>query len=1146
MDERECLMPLIEAATLVPARADRVHRIARSLIDGMRGRQDALGIESLTRAFPLSSPAGLALLSLAEALLRIPDLPTASLLLRDRLGSIDWRAQRHGGWLSQALHLASRCVRARGPLASLATPVVLQATRASIALLAAQFVFAQDIHTALRRAGGRSNGRFRFSFDMLGEAAMTDEDAQRYLKAYDGAIDAIAAAGASGAAAGAGYGISVKLSAIHPRFHYTQRARVMRELLPRLRQLAHRACREGIALTIDAEESERLELTLDLIEALMRDPGFGSWGGLGVAVQAYQKRAPAVIDHLLQLARARPARLQLRLVKGAYWDAEIKLAQVEGLADYPVYTRKVHTDVAYAACARRLLQALGCVYPQFATHNAQTVAQILELADGAPAGTFEFQRLHGMGAGLYTALLDDPALARPVRVYAPVGTRPTLLAYLMRRLLENGAAASFVQRATDPALTVEDLIADPVPRVLAGGGRPHPQIALPRNIFLPLRLNAAGVDLSDPSQLEPLEDALARARLQPLRVEPLIAADPPRTSTAVTRLIRNPSDRSDLVGEVYDACDADIVVAVQAARGACRAWGDRNAEARGQILERVAELFEQHASMLSALAVRESGKSLANAVGEVREAVDYLRYYAARLRIDVAAARISSAAAWQPLGVVVCISPWNFPLAIFTGQVSAALAAGNVVLAKPAEQSTALACHAARLMHEAGVPPAVLQLLPGSGDVVGARLVADEGVDGVIFTGSAPVAREIARALARRGDVPLIAETGGQNAMIVDSSALPEQVVADVLRSAFDSAGQRCSALRLLCLQREIAGPLLTMLEGAMRELRVGDPAQIATDVGPLIDEEACERIRGHLRRMQARIRCQSPMDEAHPAGLFIPPTLIEIGAVSELTHEVFGPVLHVLRYDRDQLDALIRDINATGYGLTMGVASRVGETVDRVSTLADVGNLYINRNMIGAVVGLQPFGGRGLSGTGPKAGGPWYLHRLARPLAAAAQREPFEASTVLHGYVGERNELRLQPLGVLRATGRSPRALTEQLTTTAASGNRWIADDFALARAVCEQSSGELREMFRRCAAEAAPEGGYHAVLVDAQEAAEHAQWLRDLLRTEAAREGPIIPVLIAGPAGYALDRLSREQTLTSNTAAVGGDIRLLTLSDA
>ncbi len=1146
MDERECLVPLIAAATLTPAQTGCVQATARLLVDGMRARQSALGIESLTRAFPLNSPAGLALLSLAEALLRIPDRSNASRLLRDRLGGIDWRAQTSAGWLSSWLHLASRCVRLRGPVGSLATPVVLQVTRGAIQLLAAQFVFAEDIHAALRRARRASYRQSRFSFDMLGEAAMTEEDAQRYLGAYDGAIAAIGATAKDAGGNAAGHGVSVKLSAIHPRYHYTQRARVMNELLPRLQQLAHRACREGIALTIDAEESERLELSLDLIEVLMRDPALRAWDGLGVAVQAYQKRAPAVIDYLLQLARTRPARLQLRLVKGAYWDAEIKLTQMEGLVDYPVYTRKVHTDVAYAACARKLLGALGCVYPQFATHNAQTVAQILELADGAPAGTFEFQRLHGMGAGLYAALLDDPRLARPVRVYAPVGTRPTLLAYLMRRLLENGAAASFVQRAADPVLSVEDLIADPIPRALAGSGRPHPQIALPRDVFLPLRLNAAGVDLSDPVQREPLESALAQTRLQALRIEPLIAAATSPTPAAVARLIRNPADRNDVVGSVYDAGQADIAAALRAAREACGAWGGSTADERAQLLERAAALFEQHAPMLVALAVRESGKSLANAVGEVREAVDYLRYYAARVRIDAMA---GASRPMVPLGVIVCISPWNFPLAIFTGQVSAALAAGNTVLAKPAEQSSALGFHAVRLLHEAGIPRAVLQLLPGSGEEVGAGLTAGEGVDGVIFTGSGSVARAIAQTLAQRGDVPLIAETGGQNAMIVDSSALAEQVVADVLRSAFDSAGQRCSALRLLCLQREMADPVLTMLEGAMRELRVGDPARIETDVGPLIDEEARERIRVHLQRMQSRIRCQSPMAGVNPDGFFIAPTLIEIDSVGELTHEVFGPVLHVLRYDRQQLDRLIRDINATGYGLTMGVASRVGQTVEEVAAWANVGNLYINRNTIGAVVGLQPFGGRGLSGTGPKAGGPWYLHRLVRaqPSTPAPTPAPAPAtSTVLRGYVGEHNELRLQPLGLLRATGRSPRALMAQLRAATVTGNHVIADDVPLARALCEQLPGELRTLCLERGAAQTPGDHYAAVLVDGREADEHSEWLRTLLRAEAAREGAIIPVLISGPDGYVLERLLREQTLTSNTAAVGGDIRLLTLSDA
>jgi RHH-type transcriptional regulator, proline utilization regulon repressor / proline dehydrogenase / delta 1-pyrroline-5-carboxylate dehydrogenase len=1174
--EIDCVPPLIAALEVGDAQRAQTAALARSLIEGMRRHDSRLGVEALTRAFPLNSSAGLALLSLAESLLRVPDAANADRLLRDRLSRVDWAAQRSAGALGGALRLAAACVSSDGWRA-FATPLVRVAMRLAIRTVSNQFVFGETIESALARARHATRREYRYSFDMLGEAALTADDAQQYFVAYQHAIHAVGAA-FRGQGPVAGGSVSVKLSALHPRYGYTQHTRIMGELLPRLRELARLAQRYDIALVIDAEEADRLEPSLDLIDSLMTDGEFADWGGLGVAVQAYQKRAPAVIDHLLALAVRRNARLMLRLVKGAYWDAEIKLAQMDGLAGYPIYTRKAYTDVAYLACARRLLSAGAAVLPQFATHNAQTVAAVIEMAAAAGATDYEFQCLYGMGAGLYRQLLQIPAIARPVRIYAPVGRRATLLAYLMRRLIENGAAGSFVYRAA-ALWPVDELSADPLEAAVRHAGAPHPGIPLPSDLYAPERRNSAGVDLADAEQCAALTAEIDRSRAKVIEVQPLLAAAPIAAASGDAargsrREIRNPADLEELLGSVIDATDSDVDAAIAAAADGAPGWADTEIELRAQILERAAGLYQQQLPALVALAVREAGKTLANAVGEVREAVDFLRYYAAQIRSQF------NHTSHLPLGVVACISPWNFPLAIFTGQVAAALAAGNAVLAKPAEQSSATAALAVQLLQQAGISRAVLQLLPGDGARVGARLVADARIGGVLFTGSTAAARSIARTLAARGPVPFIAETGGQNAMIVDSTALPEQVVVEVLRSAFDSAGQRCSALRLLCLQREIAAPVLTMLEGAMRELRVGNPAELATDVGPLIDGQARARIEAHLQAMRAQQRCQSPLSAECARGVFVPPTLIEIESLSELSGEVFGPVLHVLRFDRRRLRQLIDAINATGYGLTLGIASRIEGTIGEIIERARVGNIYVNRNMIGAVVGLQPFGGQGLSGTGPKAGGPLYLYSLLRqspgprwhtdqsarvprplrhfiawlqqgndPLLSADQRQQLiaqtgryadctllEARVPLGGYVGESNELRLRPRGVLRGTARSASALLAQLAAALATGNTLLADQSELAAAVRESLPAALRAWLP----EAAPR--YEAVLVDAAEARMQPLWLRQLCQQLAAADGPIQPVIVANE-DYALERLLVEQSVSINTAAVGGDTRLLAL---
>ncbi|MDI3515427.1 MAG: RHH-type transcriptional regulator, proline utilization regulon repressor / proline dehydrogenase, partial [Rhodocyclaceae bacterium] len=989
--EPVCVPALVDAARLPDALREPVRELARDLVSGLRAtRSRSSGVDALMKEFSLSSQEGVALMCLAEALLRVPDKATADRLIRDKLADGDWRAHI-GNSPSLFVNAATWGLLITGRLVSTSSaeglssaltrlvarggePLIRKGMDLAMRMLGEQFVTGRDIDEALRRGREHEKQGYRYSFDMLGEAAMTAMDAERYFRDYERAIQSIGVA-SRGRGVVDGNGISVKLSALHPRYTWSQRERVLGELLPKLKTLCLQAKRHDIGLNIDAEEADRLDISLDLLEALALDDALAGWTGLGFVVQAYQKRAPYVLDFVIDLARRSGQRMMVRLVKGAYWDAEIKRAQIDGLAGYPVYTRKVYTDVSYLACARKLLAARDVIYPQFATHNAHSLAAIFHLAaaDGRAwqPGDYEFQCLHGMGEPLYDQIVGRADRHRLVRIYAPVGSHETLLAYLVRRLLENGANTSFVNRIVDERVPVEELIADPVEQAAPLAGAPHPRIALPADLFGALRTNSAGIDLASEPVRARIAAALATSRATPFAAGPIVAG---RSAVpAEVAPVSNPADRGELVGGVAEARAEDIEHALAAAHAAASEWATTPAAARSERLERAAALFEREADSLLALAVREAGKSWANAVAELREAVDFLRYYAQQ-------ARPFDAASHVPLGPVLCISPWNFPLAIFTGQVAAALAAGNPVLAKPAEQTPLIAACAVRLLHEAGVPPAALQLLPGRGETVGAALVADARVLGVMFTGSTEVAALINRKLAARGgNVPLIAETGGQNAMIVDSTALPEQVVTDVLASAFDSAGQRCSALRVLCLQEDIADGVLHMLRGALTELRLGNPADVRVDIGPVIDAEARAGLEAHVAAMQARGAriTRLPLPAACAHGTFVAPTIIEIGALSELGREQFGPILHVLRYRASELDGLIDAINASGYGLTMGVHTRIDETVERVAARAHVGNLYVNRNIIGAVVGVQPFGGEGLSGTGPKAGGPLYLHRL-------------------------------------------------------------------------------------------------------------------------------------------------------------------------
>ncbi len=1114
--EPACLLPLLEAAAQPAPLAARTEALATRLVHALRAKGTRGPVEGLVREYDLSSQEGVALMCLAEALLRIPDVATRDALIRDKISTGDWRGHV-GHSPSMFVNAATWGLVVTGKLTATASeaglsnalarliarggePVIRRGVDLAMRMMGEQFVTGQTIREALANSRRLEALGFRYSYDMLGEAATTAADAARYHADYEQAIHAIGAA-AAGRGIYEGPGISVKLSALHPRYSRLQRHRVMTELLPRLRALTLLARRYDIGLNIDAEEAERLDISLDLLEALCLDPELAGWNGIGFVVQAYQKRAPFVLDWIVDLARRTRHRLMLRLVKGAYWDSEIKRAQVDGLEGFAVFTRKLHTDISFLACARKLLAAPDAVFPQFATHNAYTVAAIHGMAgENFYAGQYQFQCLHGMGEGLYEEVVGPDKLNRPCRIYAPVGTHETLLAYLVRRLLENGANSSFVNRIQDPAVPVSELVADPVALALARPpvGVPHERIALPRDLYAPGRLNSAGLDLSNEKHLAELAPVLLAGAAQTWHAG---ASDGP------AQAVLNPADHRDLVGTVIDATPAQVSAALARAADAAARWRATSPAERAACLLRAANLLEGLRPALLGLIVREAGKSFSNAVSELREAVDFLRYYATQTRDEF------SNDTHIPLGAVVCISPWNFPLSIFTGQVAAALAAGNAVLAKPAEETPLIAAQAVALLHRAGVPDDVLQLVTGPGET-GARLVADPRIHGVVFTGSTEVARLIQRQLARRlnpdgSPVPLIAETGGQNALVVDSSALAEQVVADVLVSAFDSAGQRCSALRVLCLQDDIADRTLEMLKGALAELVVGNPDRLATDIGPVITAQARQSLTTHIRTMRdlghAVHQAVLPPDCAY--GTFVPPTIIEIDSMSDLQHEVFGPVLHVLRYRRTGLDALIDAINATGYGLTFGVHTRIDETIARVTARSGAGNIYVNRNLIGAVVGVQPFGGHSLSGTGPKAGGPLYLRRL---LARCPARPP-HLELELAGPVGERNTYRTEPRGALLCVAPDAAAQRAQAAAATGTGNRVAAPEVE----------------------------AFDAVLFSGD-----AKALMELNQRLAARDGPIVLVHVATDgANYPLDCLVRERSVSVNTAAAGGNASLMAI---
>lgn len=1008
-DEEQLVKQLIPQAR-VDEDVEGIKTLTKKLVEKVRNaRQKASGVDALMHEFSLSSEEGVALMCLAEALLRIPDKATADKLIRDKIAKGDWRSHV-GNSPSLFVNAAAWGLVVTGKLvathseSSLASslsrliqkggePLIRKGVDVAMRLLGKQFVTGETIQQAIKNGEKRFAMGYRYSYDMLGEAAFTEQDAKRYYDDYVASIHAVGAV-SRGLGVYKSSGVSVKLSAIHPRYSLAQHKRVIDELYPRLKDLFLLAKQYDIGLNIDAEEADRLELSLDLMDRLIADPDLADFAGIGFVVQAYQKRCPYVIDYLIEKARANHRKLMIRLVKGAYWDSEVKRAQADGAEGYPVFSRKVHTDLNYVVCAKKLLSAQDVIYPQFATHNAQTLSTIYHLAQGKH---FEFQCLHGMGETLYDEVVGSHNLNVQCRIYAPVGSYQTLLAYLVRRLLENGANSSFVNQIVDENLSIDDLACDPVAKAQITEGTMHPKIPLPVKLFAEQRQNSKGYDLTDAIHLKTLEAELNQLASRQYRAEPQIAGE--KTENLHSRQVHNPANIAEVVGEVIEATENDVAKAFAVAEQFKAEWQNTSPIVRAEALEKMADLMEANMPQLFDLAVREAGKTLNNAIAEVREAVDFCRYYAKEVRQNPEGYR-------NPRGIVVAISPWNFPLAIFVGEVSSALVAGNVVLAKPAEQTSLMAYYAVSLFHQAGIPEQALQCLTGSGKVIGSALVSDPRVNGVIFTGSTDTVKNINRNLQKSAHiVPLIAETGGQNAMIVDSSALGEQVVADILNSAFDSAGQRCSALRVLYLQRDVAEHILTMLKGAMAELKVGRPQNLNTDVGPVIDKVAQERLLNHIDEMKkvAKSCYQVPIDpELSQTGIFVPPTLLEIEHINQLKHEVFGPVLHVIRFDADNLPQVMADINSTGFGLTSGLHSRIDETVNLWLESIYAGNLYVNRNTVGAVVGVQPFGGMGLSGTGPKAGGPLYLQRLVNrcewTLSGLEGGKPADTSGLLTG----------------------------------------------------------------------------------------------------------------------------------------------------
>lgn len=1178
--ETECIPALLAEATPSEADREKSRKLAETLVKALRAKPTRGLVEGLMQEYALSSQEGVALMCLAEALLRIPDVATRDALIRNKVGKGNWQSHL-GGNRSMFVHAATWGLLLTGRLVSTASEATLSSTltrlvarggepmirgglNIAMRLMGEQFVLGQTIAEALANSRALEARGFRYSYDMLGEAALTAEDAERYYRDYEQAINAIGKA-SNGRGIYEGPGISIKLSALHPRYSRAQHDRAIKELLPRLTALVVLARKYDVGINIDAEEADRLELSLELFEKLCFTPELEGWNGIGFVVQAYQKRARFVIDFLIDLARRSRHRLMVRLVKGAYWDAEIKRAQQDGLEGFPVYTRKIHTDVSYLACACRMLAVPDAIFPQFASHNAVTLAAIYSMAgENFYVGQYEFQCLHGMGESLYSEVVGPQKLNRPCRIYAPVGTHETLLPYLVRRLLENGANSSFVKQIADGKTDLAQLLADPldVAKQVEPLGAPHPKIAAPNALFGEQRANAEGLDLSNEQRLAALAAAALAGLDQDWRAAPMLAHGEGNGSA---RAVKNPAYLRDHVGEVVEISPDSVGDILQAATDDAPIWQATPPQERAAILKRAADIMENRLTSLIGLIVREAGKTIPAALGEVREAVDFLRYYAQ----EVAAHFDNSS--HRPLGVVVAISPWNFPLAIFTGQIAGALAAGNVVVAKPAEETPLIAAVAVQILHEAGVPRGALQLTPGDG-AVGAALVADARVRGVVFTGSTEAARSIQRSLAKRLDpqgrpIPLIAETGGQNAMIVDSSALPEQAVADIIGSGFDSAGQRCSALRILVLQDDIADRLLEMLRGAMRELKIGRPDRLDTDIGPVITAEAQQIITNHIETMREKgypvysLELSTDKEDGH----FVAPTIIEIPDPSVLQREVFGPVVHVIRCKRKDFGKMIEQINERGYALTFGIHSRIDETIAQASAQIEAGNIYVNRNIIGAVVGVQPFGGHSLSGTGPKAGGPLYLHRLiasqaklpfngefvpeaftafvnfvkqdqphlAESLVQTGEARLYDYKIELPGPVGEQNLYHLLPRGDVLCMATTLDDALIQIGAALAGGNRALVACPA-ADAWLPKLPASLKNLV--VSGSLANNPAMRAVLF-----AGSVEELQALAVNLAERKGPIVPIYLANDRLYPAAFLVEEQVTCINTTAAGGNASLM-----
>ena len=1068
-DESDCVGDLKALLALTQSQRELISQKAAALVEEIRAVGTAGLMEKFLAQYGLNTDEGVALMCLAEAYLRTPDAATLDALISDKIGEGDWA--RHLGRAESSLVNAStwalmltgkvfRSIPARaddlagvmhGVVRRLGEPVARTAVGEAMRLLGKQFVLGRDIPEAMQNAKSDMDGGYLHSFDMLGEAARTARDASRYFASYANAITTIGNH-ARNRDCHDNPGISVKLSALHPRYETVNRERVLRELAPRVIELARLAKSVNIPMAIDAEEADRLELSLEIFASVLSDRGLAGWDGLGCVVQAYTRRAPAVLDYLHALCAENNRKISVRLVKGAYWDSEIKHAQVQGLSGYPVFTRKQTTDLSWLACGRKLLGMTDFIYPQFATHNAHGVTAIAQMAK--PGQRIEFQRLHGMGETLHELARKQDGHRR--RIYAPVGVHKDLLAYLVRRLLENGANSSFVHRILDKSISAAAIAADPLSAVEAAKPLAHPAIPEPRNLFSPQRFNSSGWNLQDPAELAALDSRMAKWATH-------------KWGAGKGRKIINPANAADQIGDVADGDALKAKAAITRAVAAHPGWSAWPVDARAVILEKTAALFEANAPELMALAVREAGKTRFDAVAEIREAVDFLRYYAVEARICLVAR--------HGLGTVLCISPWNFPLAIFTGQIAGALVAGNCVVAKPAEQTPLIAARAARLFAEAGLPKSVLELVQGAGALVGPALTADPRLAGIAFTGSTETARAIEISLAATGNAsaPMIAETGGLNALIVDSTALPEQAVRDMLASAFQSAGQRCSALRILFVQRDVAPQFLEMLEGAAKELFIGDPWLPMTDVGPVIDIDAQSIITGHCDKLAAEgreiFRLKLPANLS--AGTFVSPAAYRLETMAQLQREIFGPVLHVVEFGSDEIDSVVDQINAAGYGLTLGIHSRIDTRVDRICERAKVGNIYINRNQIGAVVGVQPFGGEGLSGTGPKAGGPHYLTRFTRAIKAQL---PDTARRLMPGPTGERNSYGLEPRGCVACLGPSAQAKARQ-TEIAKKTAKLIVEgspgdpgfDAALARDAIDvvMVDGEMPRPWRKALAE-------------------------------------------------------------------------------